>query len=62
MANALFFEPMNNGQKAMCLVSDSLPHSYTYVPDAAQALLRLAETPAAWNQTWHMPTTANPPT
>jgi nucleoside-diphosphate-sugar epimerase len=62
MANTLFFEPMNKGQKAMCLVSDSLPHSYTYVPDAAQALLRLAETPSAWNQTWHMPTTANPPT
>jgi nucleoside-diphosphate-sugar epimerase len=62
LPNTLVFEPMSKGQKAMCLVSDALPHSYTYVPDAAQALIALAETPSAWNQTWHIPTTANPPT
>lgn len=62
MANALVFDPMNKGQKAMCLASDALPHSYTYVPDCAQALLALAETPSAWNQTWHMPTAPQPPT
>ena len=60
MANALVFDPLSKGQKAMCLVSDALPHSYTYVPDCAQALLTLAETPSAWNQTWHMPTAPNP--
>ena len=60
MANALVFDPMSKGQKAMCLVSDALPHSYTYVPDCAQALLTLAETASAWNQTWHMPTAPNP--
>lgn len=60
--NVMVFEPLHKGEKAMCLVSDSLPHSYTYVPDAAEALLKLAETPTAWNQTWHLPTTANPPT
>jgi nucleoside-diphosphate-sugar epimerase len=60
MANVLIFEPLAKGEKAMCLISDSLPHSYTYVPDAAQALLTLAETPAAWNQTWHLPTAPNP--
>jgi nucleoside-diphosphate-sugar epimerase len=62
IANVLIFEPLNKGQKAMCLVSDALPHSYTYVPDAAQALLKLAETPSAWNQVWHLPTTPQPPT
>jgi nucleoside-diphosphate-sugar epimerase len=62
MANALVFDPMSKGQKAMCLASDALPHSYTYVPDTAQALLTLAEAPSAWNQTWHLPTTPNPPT
>jgi nucleoside-diphosphate-sugar epimerase len=62
MANVLVFEPMSKGEKAMCLASDALPHSYTYVPDTAQALLTLAETPSAWNQTWHLPTTPNPPT
>ena len=60
MANVLVFDPLNKGQKAMCLVTDALPHSYTYVPDCAQALLTLAETPSAWNQTWHVPTAPNP--
>jgi nucleoside-diphosphate-sugar epimerase len=59
--NALVFEPLSKGQKAMCLASDSQPHSYTYTPDAAQALVALAESTTAWNQTWHLPTTANPP-
>ena len=56
MANTLVFEPMSKGQKAMCLVNDSVPHSYTYTPDAALALVKLAESESAWNQTWHMPT------
>lgn len=60
IANALVFEPLNKGQKPMCLVSDALPHSYTYVPDAAEGLLKLAETPSAWNQTWHLPTSPQP--
>jgi nucleoside-diphosphate-sugar epimerase len=58
--NAMIFDPLNKGQKPMCLVSDALPHSYTYVPDTAQALLTLAETPSAWNQTWHLPTAPHP--
>jgi nucleoside-diphosphate-sugar epimerase len=61
VANAMVFEPTSHGKKPMCLVSDSLPHSYTYVPDAAQALLTLAECESAWNQKWHLPTRPNPP-
>jgi nucleoside-diphosphate-sugar epimerase len=56
VANALQFEPMSKGKKAMCLVNDSVPHSYTYTSDAALALMKLAESEAAWNQTWHLPT------
>jgi nucleoside-diphosphate-sugar epimerase len=56
VANALQFEPMSKGQKAMCLVNDSVPHSYTYTLDAALALMKLAESEPAWNQTWHLPT------
>ncbi len=62
MANALVFEPISKKQKPMCLVRDSFPHSYTYTPDAAEALVRLGETEGAWNQTWHMPTAPDPPT
>ena len=60
--NVLVFEAMAKGQKASWLVNDSVPHSYTYTPDAAKALMMLAESDTAWNQTWHLPTTANPPT
>ena len=60
--NALVFDPMSKGKTPMCLASDALPHSYTYVPDSAQALVALMNTPSAWNQTWHLPTTADPPT
>ena len=62
MANVLVFEPMSKKQKAMCLVNDALAHSYTYTPDAAEALVTLAGAESAWNQTWHMPTAPNPPT
>jgi nucleoside-diphosphate-sugar epimerase len=58
--NAMVFEPMSKKQKAMCLVNDSLAHSYTYTPDAAEALMTLAEAESAWNQTWHLPTAPNP--
>jgi nucleoside-diphosphate-sugar epimerase len=58
--NVMVFEPMSKKQTPMCLVNDSLPHSYTYTPDAAGALMTLAASEAAWNQTWHLPTTPNP--
>ncbi len=60
--NTLVFDPLSKGKPAMCLAADNLPHSYTYTPDAADALLKLSQTPSAWNQTWHLPTTPNPPT
>jgi len=58
--NLLVFEPFAKKQKASWLVNDSVPHSFTYTPDAAQSLVQLAERASAWNQTWHVPTTPNP--
>lgn len=58
--NVLVFEPMAKKQTPSWLVNDSVPHSYTYTPDAAKALLTLAESSSAWNQTWHVPTASNP--
>jgi nucleoside-diphosphate-sugar epimerase len=60
--NVMVFEPMSKKQAAMCLANDSLPHSYTYTPDAALTLIKLAESESAWNQTWHLPTAPNAPT
>jgi nucleoside-diphosphate-sugar epimerase len=43
-------------------ISDSVKHSFTYTPDAARSLVLLADREDAWNQTWHVPTTPDPPT
>lgn len=60
--NVLVFEPLSRKRRASWLVNDSVPHSYTYTPDAAQGLIQLTERASAWNQTWHVPTTPDPPT
>lgn len=62
VANVLVGEPLAKQQTASWLVNDSVPHSLTYTPDAAQSLVQLAESATAWNQTWHVPTAPNPPT
>jgi nucleoside-diphosphate-sugar epimerase len=36
------------------------PHSFTYVPDLARAMIRAAQTPALWGQVLHAPTGAAP--
>jgi nucleoside-diphosphate-sugar epimerase len=58
--NLLVFEPLARKRKASWLVNDSVPHSYTYTPDAAQSLVQLAASVTAWNQTWHVPTARSP--
>jgi nucleoside-diphosphate-sugar epimerase len=60
--NILVFDKFSKRQTASWLINDSVPHSYTFTPDAAKSLALLADTDAAWNQTWHVPTAANPPT
>jgi len=60
--NILVFAPLVKNQKASCLVDDSVPHAYTYTLDAARSLITLGGSDSAWNQTWHVATTPNPPT
>jgi len=60
--NVLVFVPLSRGQTASWLVNGHVPHSFSYTPDAARALVQLAERSTAWNQTWHQPTAPNPPT
>ncbi len=45
------------GKKAQTLGNPSKKHTYTYTPDAAKATALLGNTPDAWNQVWHLPTT-----
>ena len=60
--NILVFDALAKGNKASWLADDSVPHSFTFTPDAAASLAMLASSDAAWNQTWHVPTASRPPT
>ncbi len=60
--NVMVFDLLARKRKAMWFANCRVPHSFTYTPDAGEALVRLGETESAWNQTWHVPTAPNPPT
>lgn len=58
--NMLVFANFKKGKKAQWLANADVPHSFTYIPDAAKALYLLAKDKSAFGQTWHLPTAANP--
>jgi nucleoside-diphosphate-sugar epimerase len=62
VANMLVCEKFVKKSRAMWLVNDAVPHSFTFTPDAARGLVLLARDENAWNQTWHLPTAPDPPT
>jgi len=45
------------GKKAQAFGEINKIHTYTYTPDAAKATAILGNTPDAYNQVWHVPTT-----
>ncbi|PUZ23214.1 NAD-dependent dehydratase [Chitinophaga parva] len=54
--NILVTNNLAKGKSAQWMGSVNFVHSYTYVPDAARALLLMAKDELAWNQVWHLPT------
>lgn len=44
------------GKRAQLVVGADQPHSWTYVPDVAQALATAASDDRAWGRAWHVPT------
>jgi nucleoside-diphosphate-sugar epimerase len=60
--NVLVLEPFANKKTASWLVNASVPHSLTFIPDAARGVAMLADRDSAWNQVWHLPTAPAPPT
>jgi nucleoside-diphosphate-sugar epimerase len=50
------YKNLKKGKKAMWLADATKVHSCTYVPDAAKATALLGNTPDAFNQAWHLPT------
>jgi len=58
--SALTLMVVNNlmkGKKAQAFGNIDKIHTYTYTPDAARATAILGNTPDAYNQEWHVPTT-----
>jgi len=58
--NVLVFGPLAEKAKPSWLMNASVPHSFTFTPDAARGLLMLAGKESAWNQVWHLPTAPDP--
>ncbi len=54
--NRLAFEPLARGRPALWLGAPDRPHNFTYLPDAARALVALAVSDRAYGATWHLPT------
>ena len=48
---------LKKGKKAQAFGDINKLHSYTYTPDAGRATALLGNTPDAYNQVWHLPTT-----
>lgn len=48
---------LRKGKKAQAFGDVNKIHTYTYTPDAAKATALLGNTPEAFNQVWHVPTT-----
>jgi nucleoside-diphosphate-sugar epimerase len=52
----MVYKNLQKGKKAMWLADASKIHSFTYTPDAARAVALLGNTPDAYDQVWHLPT------
>jgi len=50
-----FLAPLAAGKPVRVAGDPSRLHTYTYVGDFGEAMVRLSETPASWGQAWHVP-------
>ncbi|WP_445155952.1 NAD-dependent epimerase/dehydratase family protein [Arthrobacter sp. Hor0625] len=55
-AGERMLKPVLAGKTLRVLGSPDQPHSFTYVPDLAAAMIAAAADPALWNRVWHAPT------
>ena len=54
--NMLVLNALQEGKKPLWQCRTDRIHSFTYTPDAAKACALLGNTPKAYNQVWHLPT------
>ena len=50
-----FFDPLHHGKPARALGDVDVAHSVTFVPDLAEALVRVGEDDRSWGRAWHAP-------
>ncbi|MET3812081.1 NAD-dependent epimerase/dehydratase family protein [Arthrobacter sp. UYEF3] len=55
-AGERMLRPVAAGTSVVVLGSADLPHSFTYVPDLAAAMMTAAADRQLWNRVWHAPT------
>ncbi len=60
--NELVFKRIAGGKKPNILARSDKRHSYTFTFDIAESLSKLAKSEEAYDQVWHLPTAADPPT
>lgn len=58
LLNISVIENFKKGKQAFWLSDDTKIHSFTYTPDAAKATALLGNTPDAYGQVWHLPTSS----
>ncbi len=56
LLGARFVPPLIAGKPAMYISDPAVPHSWTYLPDVARALVTVATDERAWGRAWHVPT------
>jgi nucleoside-diphosphate-sugar epimerase len=55
-AGERMLRPVLAGKSLMVIGSADVPHSFTYVPDLAAAMIAAAQDRSFWNRVWHAPT------
>lgn len=56
MLGERFVRPIVEGKGVTVFGDPDAPHSFTYIPDVANALVRLGGDDRAWGRPWHVPT------
>lgn len=54
----MVLDELRKGKKAFWQLDDARLHAFTYVPDASRGLAMLGNTPDAFGQIWHLPTSS----
>lgn len=60
LPHATVFERLKGGKTPQWIGNPNAIHTFTFTPDAGNAVAVLGKTPEAYGQTWHVPTTKEP--